>query len=183
MIGGISTTPEGQTTIPSLYACGEVASTGIHGANRLASNSLLECLVFGHRVALNIAEQPIIKKLFKKAAIPLISDVSTLGRTARQAKRIKQMMYEQVGIVREEQSLLKTLAYIDATLAPFNTLKATILSLNAANIRNQLMVSRLIVQAALTRKESRGTHYRSDYPETKATLDYIHTLSEKPEAQ
>ncbi len=183
MIGGISTTPEGQTSIPSLYACGEVASTGIHGANRLASNSLLECLVFGHRVARDIADQPLIKKAFKKTVVPVISDISTLGRTARQAKRIKQMMYEQVGIVREEQSLIKTLSYIEATLAPFNTLKATILSLNAANIRNQLMVSRLIVQAALSRKESRGTHFRSDYSETNADLDYIHTLSAKPVVQ
>ncbi len=183
MIGGITTTPEGQTTLPSLYACGEVASTGIHGANRLASNSLLECLVFGHRVARDIADQKTESKVFRKTAIPLITDVPTQGRTARQSKRIKQMMYEQVGIVREEKTLIKTLEYINMTLAPFETVRTTILSLNAANLRNQLMVSRLIVQAALLRKESRGTHFRSDYPETNPALDYVHTLSEKQAVQ
>jgi L-aspartate oxidase len=178
MIGGITTTSDGQTTIPSLYACGEVASTGIHGANRLASNSLLECIVFGHRVARHIANiKEKTKRVPGKLMVPLIQDLPLQSRTVKASKQIKQLMYENVGIVRDVHGLEVALAKVESALEPFMSAGSPIWSIKAAEIRNQLIVSKLIIEAALSRKESRGTHFRSDYPQTNARLDHTHTLS------
>jgi aspartate oxidase len=89
------------------------------------------------------------------------------------------MMYDQVGIVREERGLYKALDYINSVLEPFEKAGSSMWTVNAANIRNQFIVSKLMVEAALSRKESRGTHFRSDFPKTDTALDHTHTISQR----
>jgi L-aspartate oxidase len=151
-IGGVRTDLNAQTTIKNLYAVGEVASTGVHGANRLASNSLLECLVFARRAAGAIsatcADHP--------DRFPMISSVSQSGAetvdVARQSE-LAQLMTEYVGLMRDRQGLEQALKELQgmerAGDGPLN---------------DQVLVARLIAQSALLRTETRGVHARRDFP-------------------
>ncbi len=161
-IGGIKTDMWGKTNIENLFACGECASVGVHGANRLASNSLLECLVFGKRVALKIKEENFsiiysdIKYNFPKKADVLI-DKEDLKRS------IRSLMWRNVGIERDEEMLKYALEKLKewqkyAFLKEFN-------DRSGFESLNMLIVASLITESALIRKESRGVHYRKDYPQ------------------
>lgn len=151
-MGGVLTDADGRSTLDGLWACGETASTGAHGANRLASNSLLEAVVFGARVARDIAErlpQPRILKAVRRhdaadapAADP--ADKALLRRT----------MSDKVGVVRDRAGLEAALGVI-ASLEAKN---------RSPRFGNALTAARMIATAALMRTESRGGHYRSDYP-------------------
>ncbi|MCM8809673.1 MAG: FAD-binding protein, partial [Candidatus Omnitrophica bacterium] len=152
----------GKTNIENLFACGECASVGVHGANRLASNSLLECLVFGKRVALKIKEENFsiiysdIKYNFPKKADVLI-DKEDLKRS------IRSLMWRNVGIERDEEMLKYALEKLKewqkyAFLKEFN-------DRSGFESLNMLIVASLITESALIRKESRGVHYRKDYPQ------------------
>lgn len=168
--GGIVTDLNGQTDISNLYAIGETAHTGLHGANRMASNSLLECLVFARSAAKHIREQ-----LDTTIPLPAIPDWdASLVVPAREAVAIshnwdelRRFMWDYVGIVRSTDRLQK--AYQRLTL-----LKQEIkdyyskhyISQDLLELRNLADVADLIIQSALERKESRGLHYTLDYPET-----------------
>lgn len=162
-VGGVRTDLNGCTSVPHLYAVGELASTGIMGANRLASNSLIECLVFGHRVVADTVLHASVDfapdSLFPKTC-PKPKDV-TIFLTIR--KKLSKLMTNLVGIIRNESGLLAAQREIEELRY---TLKDAD-DLYAYFVDQLLVVSHLIVRGALERHESRGGHYREDYPETK----------------
>jgi len=150
-IGGVKTDLNGQTTVKHLYACGETASTGVHGANRLASNSLLEGLVFGLRAARHSAKN-MPRGLHSPSSIKPLLINTKVNTEAR--KFIRDVMWQNVGIIRDADNLqiaLKKLKSIDAKAIDHET-------------RNLLTCALLVTESAILRKESRGCHYRADYP-------------------
>ncbi len=158
-MGGIKTDTNGKTNIINLYAAGECASCGIHGANRLASNSLLDGLVFGHRAAISASKE-------KKLAIPKgVSETNIKKAKFSQAEIqrlqliIKCAMWQEVGIVRSGESLRTALVKIETVLKKLNDEPT---SKEEVELRNMAQVANLISQAALDRKESRGAHFRLD---------------------
>lgn len=182
IMGGVRTNIWGETNIPGLYAAGEVACSGAHGANRLASNSMLEGLVFGVRSAektLNYkspaySPQPIVhspQSIYETEAFSLSYQRRKAGSGPRPeqkvdykkiGQRLQRIMWENVGIIRSRESLkeaLKEVSKFDYILGlEFQDDKGL-------ELQNMLMVSRLIIQSALKRKESRGAHFRLDYPQ------------------
>ena len=149
----------GRSSIERLYACGEVSRTGVHGANRLASNSLLEGLVFAERVAQDAAHQPRLAKLPKVTAWDVALGYDA-GAAQVAADEVRQVMWAHAGIVRQAAGLrtaARQLAGIATRLTPGMTEE-----------RNLVETARLVVEAALLRKESRGGHFRSDFPKPKA---------------
>ena len=157
-MGGIATDTDGRTSLPGLYAAGECASTGVHGANRLASNSLLEAAVFGARAGrAAAAEAPAAR-----AAAPLMAaDLAPGG-----LQTLRQAMSRDAGVIRDASGLQRLLDVIDA--------------LEIAGGRSApLVAARLIATSALNRRESRGGHYRTDFPDhataerTFVTLDQV----------
>lgn len=158
MMGGVVTDLTGRSTIPRLYACGEVSNTGVHGANRLASNSLLEGLVFAERVARDLTDTPPLATRPPDSPwkVPLLRD---RGAAQVAANGIRDAMWEHAGIARTAKGLracLAALADIQIRLPEGATEEA-----------NMADTARLIAEAALMRKESRGGHFRSDHPTTK----------------
>jgi len=161
-MGGIRTDIDGKTNVAGLYAAGECASTGVHGANRLASNSLLEGLVFGHRAAQSV------KSEFGMRSAELGARNSALTRphlSATEAQRyklvIKTAMWNGVGIVRSKESLEAAMKKLDLLEKHLNFVPS---SAEELEIKNMLLVAKLITRGALDRTESRGAHYRTDYP-------------------
>lgn len=163
-MGGVDVDLRGATSVPGLYACGECACTGAHGANRLASNSLLEGLVFGGRAARAMLKlEPLPARALATleqlafAPIPVAEDVYG---------EIREMMWDDVGIIRSEHSLnnaLKNLARLNGALGTSAAPERW-----AIERANMILVADIIVRAALNRKESRGAHYRTDHPEQSA---------------
>lgn len=162
--GGLITNLEGLTDIPHLYAVGEVACTGLHGANRIASNSLLECFVLGAAAAKHILAQPpsTLKKIAPTWKNPQISisEKEEEGYLASQLQRLRKVMSQSVGIVRNTASLRQALEEIKL-LTPHHYP----LSRQGLELRNLVQVSTLIILSALQRTESRGLHFLEDYPE------------------
>jgi L-aspartate oxidase len=156
-MGGVQVDLDGRTTLPGLWACGEVACTGVHGANRLASNSLLEALVWGACVARSVG-----------AALPHLPRPSPAGRDGdgaaapadadlepSVAAELRQLMWEKAGLVRTGEGLR-------AALARVRELERHVPA--GGSEARLLIVARLIVRAALARPESRGAHFRADHP-------------------
>lgn len=164
-MGGIRTDVDGQTNISGLYACGEVACTGIHGANRLASNSLLEGLVFGRKIARKIASD---EKRTDKPDVNVDVDywlnLENEETLINMKQEIQETMTKYVGIIRDEQGLLKAAGIINEIHERYKKLSG--FSLVKLEVANMLIVSRLVIESALERKESRGAHYRSDFDKT-----------------
>jgi L-aspartate oxidase len=156
-MGGVRTDLEGRSTLPGLWAVGEVASTGVHGANRLASNSLLEGLVFADRAGHALADEPVSDDpppAAPEGSIQQESDADTRVEPIR--REMRELMTANVGIQRTEASLL----HAEQELA-----RLTKEAPGAAwRTHNQLLVATLITQAARRRRESRGGHRRLDYP-------------------
>jgi L-aspartate oxidase len=159
LMGGIKTGLSGETSLPGLWAVGEVACTGVHGANRLASNSLLEGLVFGMRVGQAVsqttpssASPEIPPKLFKPASTE---------RYLLVQKELRETMWNHVGIIRSESSLLEA---IERWKRWDWVLRKPAFSRLALETQNMLVASAAIMEAALRRKESIGAHYREDFP-------------------
>ncbi|BAY12190.1 L-aspartate oxidase [Calothrix sp. NIES-2098] len=202
-MGGIVADLMNRTNIPGLYAVGETASTGVHGANRLASNSLLECIVFGAQMAninLRVAELD--------AELPMLplrefhSDVSEWQRQQAQIETLRQklprLVWQSAGICRSQSGLEAAIATVESWQKDFAVLPLSkfLLSLKAAEparlnlpdverqlrlwaeTRNLLDVADLILKSAVFRTESRGGHYRLDYPETESDWQ-AHTLVQK----
>jgi L-aspartate oxidase len=152
-MGGILTDPQGRSTVDGLWACGEVASTGAHGANRLASNSLLEAVVFGARVARDVAASLPMAVPVKPREILVPANDGAQSDKAEQ--KLRQTMAADVGVIRDADSLTNALLTICA------------LERDARGDRrlgNMLSTAKLITAAALLREESRGAQFRSDYP-------------------
>ena len=162
-MGGIAVDEWGRSSIEGLWACGETSATGVHGANRLASNSLLEALVYGSRVATDIEKA---RLRASEASLKAPPESLWSEQPARRADRadetqaisdLRNVMYSNVGLVRSAASLREALARIAELSSVYGNAPG--------ELRNLLVVGRLIAQAALDRPESRGSHYRSDYPE------------------
>ena len=171
--GGIKVTEWGRTSINNLYACGECSSTGLHGANRLASNSLLEAMVFAHRCYLD-AIKTINSTSFKEN----VPNWNTAGTTApkemilitQSLKELKQIMSDYLGIVRTNERLQRAMRRLDILHEETESLyEKTEVSPQLCELRNLITVGYLIVKGASFRKESRGLHFNTDYPQ-KSTL-------------
>lgn len=168
--GGIKTDEWGRSSIKNLYAAGECASTGLHGANRLASNSLLEAMVFAHRAYLDAVEKVKSHKNISEKSIP---DWNTSGTTApkemivitQSIKELKLLMSDYVGIVRNNIRLQRANRRLDLLFEETENLyKKSELSPQLCELRNMITVSYLIVKGAELRHESRGLHYNTDFP-------------------
>jgi L-aspartate oxidase len=145
-MGGIRTGLDGATDVPGLYAAGECACTGVHGANRLASNSMLECLVFGRRAALAALDTP----------VPRTRPVRTGYRRTSERDNVvtpdlREALWERAGLIRDERGL-RTL------------------------VESPHLLASLVARSALAREESRGGHFRADFRATDAALDGLHTV-------
>jgi L-aspartate oxidase len=172
-MGGIAVDARGRTSLPGLWACGEVASTGVHGANRLASNSLLEALVFGARAAADVrravrtsgerapsGERPVTAAApSDPTRAPAASPGPTADRSPAEVEaEMRAVMWDRAGLVRDRAGLARALGQLEA-VGPALPDGPT-----WAEARNMALVARLVAAAALARRESRGAHYRSDHP-------------------
>ena len=183
-MGGVATDLQAATTLPGLYAVGEVACTGLHGANRLASNSLMECLVFAHRLK-EIELGPAPAALTDGTAQPLELDLdgSSSSELIDAIEQLRQLCWRRAGVERsaaglrealatvqadeqrlEQQALLQALLHQDPS-SPRLLAENSRRDLNLLlDLHHRLLTSRLMLQACLFRGESRGGHYRSDAP-------------------
>jgi L-aspartate oxidase len=167
MVGGIRTDAAGRTSLPGLYACGEAAATGFHGANRLGSNSLLECLVFGKRAGeaavRGLREGPAARpavRILARGDAP--SDASIDLADVRNALRA--LMWRDVGVERDGDGLrraVKQIAFWQGYI-----LDKAFRDPAGLELRSLLTIARLVAESALRRRESRGAHTRTDYPDT-----------------
>jgi L-aspartate oxidase len=170
--GGVVTDLDGRTDLPGLYAAGEVTQSGLHGANRLASNSLLECLVFGEAAANHIRAHwdelprpPSIRAWDESR----VTDSDEEVIVQHNWKEIRRFMWDYVGIVRSTKRLERAKHRIDLLAQEVDDYYGNFrVTADLIELRNLLEVARLIVRSALKRKESRGLHYTIDYPETMA---------------
>ncbi len=175
--GGIKTNEWGQSSIRNLYACGEVASTGLHGANRLASNSLLEAIVFSHRCYMDATAKFKTTEsnnefLIEKFNSPIpdwnargTSEPKEMILITQSLKELQMLMSDYVGIVRNDVRLHRAMRRLDLLWEETEELyRNTSVSPQLLELRNMITVGYLIVKAATFRKESRGLHYNTDYP-------------------
>jgi L-aspartate oxidase len=161
-MGGIRTDLWGRTSLPGLFACGECATNGVHGANRLASNSMLEGLVFGDRCAQAMAEEPDSGPSPHPDLSDWPGDSDLAEEGLRQwRERLRSAMSAKVGLVRCADSLTEALGEVRALQAQAPSAAC---GREGLELRNLLTVAELIARAALTREESRGAHFRTDFP-------------------
>jgi L-aspartate oxidase len=161
IMGGVDTDDWGRTSLAGLYAAGEVACTGVHGANRLASNSLLEGLVFGARAAVAMLQPPRAAPL-GPGRVAASDDAGARPRAVSRrlsAPEIRDLMWRRVGLFRDRTGLVEAADVLDAAATTPNASIADEWRQN-----NLLTAARLIARAALRREESRGAHFRQDYP-------------------
>jgi L-aspartate oxidase len=161
LMGGVRTDVQGRTLLPGLYAAGEAACTGVHGANRLASNSLLEGLVFGALVAETmIAEVPQGEVVSAAAPAAAVGGVSTEAATERWIAELRELMWKYAGLLRDGNGLREAKRRLGllAKSLPRGLFR------RAVEARNLHVVAELIVASARGREESRGAHYRNDFP-------------------
>jgi L-aspartate oxidase len=167
--GGVVTSPEGRTELPGLWAVGEVGCTGLHGANRLASNSLLEALVVAHRAAEAVKrEKPFpAQKILPPWESGSAQDPDELVVIYHNWREIRQLMWDYVGIVRTTKRLQRAASRLRSLSEEVQdyywNYKMTV---DLVELRNLVLVAALIVESALSRHESRGLHFTLDYPDT-----------------
>jgi L-aspartate oxidase len=184
-MGGVCTDLNGCTTIKGLFACGEVARTGVHGANRLASNSLLEGLVFAHRIYQHIVSHPPnaclsgSKYAVSEEAVGgwlpnhgmLKNRFGPENGDAELAHELRSVMWTKVGLVRSQKGLqeaIKCIAEIHDDIWPGNI-----------ELSNMVTIAKLVTEAALEREESRGSHTREDFPESSEYWRKRHIMFEE----
>lgn len=176
-MGGIVADTDGTTSLPGLLALGEAACTGVHGANRLASNSLLEGLVFGINAADRLASgmipsgmSPNSQSLIASATKP--SDAADAATLATWRSNLQQAMSRYVAVVRDAPGLREAATTIEQILTDLVAISAT--SRTVWEVRNLALAASSVVNAAMLREESRGAHFRSDFPETDPSLAGCH---------
>jgi L-aspartate oxidase len=162
LMGGVRTDVDGRTSLPGLYAAGEVACTGVHGANRLASNSLLEGLVFGARAAESMRRESDVPPKAAEAPVSLPASGISLPPVAEAMGRLQQQMWEHAGLLRDAEllrsiDLTAGMRFVDAT-------PSALWTRSEYEARSLARVAQSIVVCALEREESRGAHYRNDFP-------------------
>lgn len=183
-MGGIKININAQTSVKNLFAIGEVSSTGLHGANRLASNSLLECAVFAFKLSQYLCEN-IVKEIkeydfsknilkYSQKSEPIAEDVDALKL------ELQEIMWENVGIIRNEESLVKANDLLQKLKVKFEK-NEKFISKSEYEFRNMLVVAQLIIISALNRKESRGAHFRDDFPESLQVAEHNHIIKTKGE--
>jgi L-aspartate oxidase len=159
-MGGIEVDLLGRTSVAGLWACGEVACTGVHGANRLASNSLLEGLVFAERVGQDLRHFTRSRRASVPSGLHLPETYQTLFAASEDdvvIRQIRDIMWAHVGLVRTESGLVEAMGQLHEL--------DTVGAVRTPRGKNMLTVAQLIAMAALAREESRGAHFRADYPE------------------
>ena len=185
-MGGLWTDARGRTSLPGLWAAGEVASTGLHGANRLASNSLLEAVVFGDRVAKDI-EKGAEKEMEGRAPTPANlwpprkASAENSSEVTADSRRLREIMTRHVGVLRDESGLR-------TALAELGSMHDRALAAGELDLRNRTEAALLIAASAYLRRESRGGHFRTDYPQADPaqahrsviTLDEALRLTQSP---
>lgn len=166
MLGGLSVDAEGRTSLPGLWAAGEATSSGLHGANRLASNSLLEGLVYGVTAGRGASQEALqMPDDFRVAAISHLAPVQTHPLDLTDIRNsLKSLLWRSVGVRRDASGLQSALATIRGWMR--YVLDQTFDSRAGWELQNMLTLGELMARAALYRKESRGVHWRSDFPET-----------------
>lgn len=166
MIGGVRTNTWGETSIAGLFACGETACTGVHGANRLASNSLLEAVVFSKRIIQRATGQEKAAAPAKKGGLPDIRlelrDRQLTGGSSQPAllNNLQELLWGRVGIIRDRDGLNQAAG----SLAAWQESQREPVDRNSHELKNVILTARLMAEAALIREESRGAHFRSDHP-------------------
>ena len=168
-MGGIKTNIEGQTSVRGLFAIGEVASSGLHGANRLASNSLLECVVMADNLVKSlknfdftcsdIIDENILNTL-RKYQDSYIEEKTNIYELKT---RLKNIMWEYAGIIKSENSVKKAQKELEILEKEFGS-KEICTNKEEYEFSNMLTIAKVIVKCALKRKESRGSHFREDFP-------------------
>jgi len=164
MIGGIKVNIWGQTNVPGLFAVGEAACTGVHGANRLASNSLLEVLVFGKRIIAKTSCNDDVTKPFasevKYVRYRYESAMKASGAQMPNISQLQKLLWNEAGIIRSKEGLTKAANILAAWGESLNPPE----NRQTHELANLVLNGSLMVKAALLREESRGTHFRSDFP-------------------
>jgi L-aspartate oxidase len=173
--GGVMIDKHGRTNLPGLYAIGEVSCSGLHGANRMASNSLLECVVFAHSAYQDICDQ--FGKVNTPDSLPdwdesRVTDSDEEVVVSHNWDEIRRFMWDYVGIVRTTKRLQRALSRIKLLHAEIHEYYGNFRITNdLIELRNIATVAQLIIESALLRKESRGLHFSLDYPESN-TLQF-----------
>lgn len=174
LCGGVLVDDVGKTSIKQLYACGECSSTGLHGANRLASNSLLEAVVYAHRIfedsIKSVDQVDFAERIpnWDESKVQLLNEEILVTHNLRETQKL---MSDYVGIVRSDFRLdraMRRLGFLYEETEDFY--KNTKLSVKLCELRNVIQVSYLIVKSAMNRQESRGLHYTTDYPQKSDNL-------------
>ena len=171
-MGGIVADSHGRTSLQGLYAVGECASTGLHGANRLASNSLLEGLVLGARTARAIATAPATPIDPARCTIPESAVTVTTSEDDEAISRLRTVMWDHAGVARDEAGMRKAIGVVGDLSGALQ---------HGAVGRNLVAVATIVLEAALARRESRGAHWRTDHPATHpsgATHTIVHPAPE-----
>ena len=183
-MGGVKTNLNSETSVKGLFAIGEVSSTGLHGANRLASNSLLECVVFAYSIAQYLKSSSIFsnvsefdKDLVEKYECPMFYDEID---TDTIKSKLKETMWDNVGIFRDAHSLLSAANTVKKLTEEVHR-SDKCYNLAEYELRNMLITANLIVQSALNRKESRGAHYRTDYLDKTVSCEHSLVMNDKGE--
>jgi L-aspartate oxidase len=168
LCGGVVTDRRGRTDVDGLYAIGEMACTGLHGANRMASNSLLECVVFAEAAALDIAER--LYRRVPPGELPAwdesqVTDSDEEVVVSHNWHELRRFMWDYVGIVRTDKRLQRAMHRIELLKKEIDEYYSNFrITSDLIELRNLVLVAELIVRSALSRKESRGLHYNLDYP-------------------
>jgi len=175
MCGGIMVDDVGRSSILRLYACGECSSTGLHGANRLASNSLLEALVFAHRIYEDAVKQYQTNVIpdnipdWDENGVQLSNEDILVTHNIREMQKV---MNDYVGIVRSDFRLERAMRRLRLLYEETEEFyKKTKVSVKLCELRNLIQVSYIVIKSAMMRKESRGLHYTTDYPEHQQVLE------------
>jgi L-aspartate oxidase len=166
MIGGVATDLDGATSLPGLWAAGEAACTGVHGANRMAGNSLAQSCVFGHRVALSVAAARERKRDVRESdpAPPLLAASGPSPATLAAARAsIRRAMTDGAGAIRDAASLDRAAAALETATRALGTVPAA--TRESVELAHLLVVGDLVVRSARLRTESRGVHWREDFPD------------------
>ncbi|MBN2012668.1 L-aspartate oxidase [candidate division KSB1 bacterium] len=170
MCGGVVSDLRGRTDIQNLYTCGEVSCTGVHGANRLASNSLLEAVVFSHQIYVDITDSRSNREQATFPPVPAWNAEGTFNQEEwilieHDKMEIQRLMWDYVGIVRSNLRLQRALRRVELIYREVeNFYKKTTITEGLLELRNIVLLAKLIIKSAQYRKESRGLHFTTDYP-------------------